>query len=404
VAVDDDTVELDPYAPAFHADPYPVYAHLRDHEPVHHNAALGFYALTRYSDVGPALKDHETWISGKGTVLEMMGFDYQRAMAEQPMILFLDPPYQTRLRRLVSQAFTPKRLRALEPYVERLVERLCDDLAATGGGDLVADFAAPLPMNVIFEMIGVPEPDRAEVRGWIDRMLDRTPEPPHIPQHALEASARNNAYTVDLVERHRREPADDLVGDLLVAQIEDEDGDRRSLTKGEIIGFVGLLAGAGNETITKLLSNTLLLLQRHPDARRRVLADPSVLPNTIEESLRYWAPSQYNGRTAARDVEVHGVTIPAGSKVLLFVGAANRDERRFPDADVFDIDRPDADDHLSFGSGIHFCLGASLARIQARIGLSTFLRRFPDYEIDEDRLERVHSSNVHGLERAPVTV
>ncbi len=398
-------IELDPFAPAFHADPYAVYEHLRFHDPVHHNERLGFWALTRYEDVAPALKDHETYSSGQGTVLELMGMDYATNLTDTPMILFLDPPYQQKLRRLVTAAFTPRRLRRLEQYMQALCDDLCDRLAADGGGDLVADFAAPLPMNVIFEMIGVPEADRPEVRTWIDRMLDRVPEPPHIPPEAMEASARNFAYTVELVDAHERDPRDDLVSDLLSKEIEleGEDGPRR-LTRGEVIGFVGLLAGAGNETITKMLTNTLVLLQRHPEARRRVLADPGLLGNTVEESLRFWAPAQYNGRTTTRDVTVHGTTIPAGSVVLLFMAAANRDERRFDDADAFDIDRPDATDHLSFGTGIHFCLGANLARIQGRIGLSTFLRRFPDHEIDEDRLERVHSSNVHGFERAPVTV
>lgn len=395
---------IDPFDPAFHADPYPVYRWLRDHEPVHRNERLDFWALTRYEDVFAALRDHDTFRSGRGTVLEMMGPDYERWMDRQPMILFLDPPRHTRLRKLVSHVFRPRAIACMEPYIRDLVVRLCDRIAAAGGGDLVADFAAPLPANVIFEMLGVPEEERPAVREWIDRSLDRVPEPPHIPPHAIEAQARNIAYCQRLLERHRKEPRDDLIGELLAAEIDDDEHGPRTLTDGEILGFIGLLGGAGNETTTKLIANTLLLLQRHPDARRIVLEDPARIADAVEESLRYWPPAQYNGRTTARDVTLHGVTIPAGAKVLLFIASANRDERRFVDPDRFDLDRPDRDAHLAFGSGIHFCLGAPLARTEARIAVEVFLERFPDYVIDEQRLVRVQSSNVHGLAAAPFVV
>jgi cytochrome P450 len=252
-------------------------------------------------------------------------------------------------------------------------------------------------------MLGVPEADRSQVREWIDRSLDRIPEPPHIPDHAIEAQFHQGEYLEGLLAAHRAEPKDNLVGALLEAEIDEGEGPRR-LTDGEVLGFAGLLGGAGNETTTKLISNTLLLLQRHPDARRVVTEDPSRIADAVEESLRYWSPAHYNGRTAARDVTMHGVTIPAGAKVLLLLAAANRDERVFSDPDRFDIDRPGKHQHLGFGAGIHFCLGASLARTEARIALEVLLERFPGYQIDESRLERVHSSNVQGFEHVPFRV
>lgn len=404
MATETPAIELNPYSHEFHEDPYAVYATLREHAPLYYNEDLDFYAVTRHEDVAAVLRDNETYLSGYGTVLELMGADYGEVMAGNPMILFMDPPDHTKLRRLVSLAFTPRAIARLEDHIRSHTAELCDRLAAAGGGDFVDSFAAPLPMHVIFEMLGVPSEDRPQVREWIDRMLDRIPEPPYIPDYAMEAALHNSEYNQDLIAEHRKHPQDNLIGDLLAAEITEEDGERRQLSDGEILGFIGLLGGAGNETITKLLTNTLVLLQRHPDARRRAVEDPTALKNAVEESLRFWAPAQYNGRTTSREVTLHGETIPEGSTVVAFMASANRDERRFPDAEVFDIDRSGKESHLSFGVGIHFCLGAALARTQARIGLEMFLERFPDYEIDEAGLERVHSSNVHGFEHAPITV
>ncbi len=395
-------VDLDPFDHQFHEDPYPVYDLLREYQPVYRNERMDFWALTRHADVEAAFRDVDTYISGKGTLLEMMGdTDYGTLLGAEPMILFLDPPYHTQLRKLVAKAFTPRSVTRMEPYVRDLSERLCDQLQERGGGDLVQDFAALVPMHVIFEMIGVPEADRAEVRRWIDASVERTSEPPYLPASAIEAAGHNHAYTRDLIAQAAGCPADDLMGDLLRAEIVDDDGSPRRLDRGELTGFVGLLGGAGNETVTKLLSNTLILLQRHPDARRRASADVDTLAAAIEESLRFWSPAHYNGRTTTREVRLHGTVIPADAKVLLFMAAANRDPRRFAEPDRFDLDRADRDGHLAFGIGMHFCLGASLARMQARVSLEVFLRRFPAFDVDEDRLERVHAANVQGFEHAP---
>jgi cytochrome P450 len=393
-------MELDPYAREFHIDPYPTYRWLRDHAPVYRNDQLDFYALSRHADVHAASRDHGTFSSARGTVLELMGIDYAEALVDRPMILFLDPPRQQQLRRLVSQGFTGRHLAQLSADIRTLTKDLLEPLAERGGGDLVSDFAALLPMNVIFTMLGVPEADRLQLRTWTDQSLERDPDPPYIPSHAIDAQLRAGSYYEELIADRRRHPGDDLISDLIAAEIT-EDGESRRLSDGEILGFVGLLGGAGNETVTKLLANALVLLHRHHDTRSRAVDDATRISDVVEETLRYWAPSQYQGRTLTKDCTLHGVTMPAGARVLLLTGAANRDERVFADPDGFDIDRPNHQQHLGFGTGVHFCLGAALARLETRTGLEEFLARFPTYTVDERGIEHVHSSNVHGFSAVP---
>jgi cytochrome P450 len=393
--------ELDPFSYAFHEDPYPVYHRLRDHHPVYENPRLGFYALSRFADVVAASLDHGTYSSARGTLVHEID---PAMLAAMPMMIFMDPPQQTRLRKLVSRAFTPRAVAALEPAIRALAVRLVEELRARGGGDFVGELAAVLPVEVISTLLGVPAADRAQVREWTDRSLERDPDTPELPPATVAALVKLNAYFGELVAERRRRPGhDDLVSGLLEAEVEREDGERERLSEREIVGFVGLLSGAGNETVTKLLGNAIVLLARHPDAREALVREPDRLPGAIEECLRYWPPSQYQGRSLTRDVTLHGVTMAKGARVLLLTGAACRDEREFPNADRFEIGREIAI-QLALGHGIHKCLGAALARLEARVALEEWLARIPRFEIDEAGLERVHMTSVMGFARVPFRV
>ncbi len=390
-------VELNPFSYEFHDDPYPTYRWLRDHAPLYRNDALGFRALSRYQDVLAASLEWEAYTSAEGTTLERVD---PRLFETRPMIIFLDPPRHDLLRKLVSRAFTPRRVAELEPFVRRTVARLLDAVEREGGGDFVQDISMPLPMEVIFTLLGVPEGDRRQLRQWMDVSLERDRDTPVIPERAMIGMAQMMQYWPDFVESLRRSPDDGLVSALLAAEIEDDDGKPTRLSDGEIVGFCNLIGSAGNETVTKLLANACVLFARHPAEYAKVLADPRVIPDAVEEVLRYTSPSQYQGRVTTRDVEWHGETVPKGSRVLLLTGSANRDEREFPDPDRFDVTRK-PEQHLALGYGVHFCLGASLARLESRVTIEEFARRFPRYTVDESRCVRVHMSNVHGYEHVP---
>ena len=391
------SVDLNPFSYEFHEDPYPTYRWLRDHAPLYRNDELDFWALSRHRDVLAASLDWETYSSAEGTTLERMD---PRLFETRPMMIFLDPPRHDRLRKLVSRVFTPRRVAALEPFVRSAATRLLDRLAADGGGDFVHDFSMPLPMEVTFTLLGVPEADRVWLRERMDLSLERDRDTPVIPQRAMIAMAEMMQYWVDYVDALRRQPNEGLVAALLDAEVEGDDGRTTRLTDGEIIGFCSLLGAAGNETVTKLLANACVLFARHPEQYHAVLADPDLIPDAVTEVLRYWSPSQYQGRTTTRDVACHGTTLPKGVRVLLLTGAANRDEREFPHPDRFDIGRR-PETHIGFGHGVHFCLGASLARLESRVALEEFGRRFPRYSVDASRCVRVHMSNVHGYEHVP---
>ncbi len=390
-------MELNPFSYEFHEDPYPTYRWLRTHAPLYRNDALGFYALSRYRDVLQASYDWETYSSAEGTTVER----WDPALFEQmPMMIFLDPPRHDRLRKLVSRAFTQRRVAELEPLVRAAAIRLLEPLARRGGGDFVKDFSALLPMEVIFTMLGVPAADRRQLRTWMDLALERDPDTPIIPARAVEAMASSLGYWFELLNALRRQPNDGLISALIDAEIESDGGGLTRLTDGEIVGFCSLLGAAGNETVTKLLANACVLFARHPDQYAAILAEPGTIPGAVEEVLRYTSPSQYQGRVTTRVVEWYGVMVPRGERILLLTASANRDEREFPDPDRFDVTRQTAI-ALGFGQGIHFCLGASLARLESRVALEEFSRRFPRYAVDEARTVRVHMSNVHGYESVP---
>ena len=384
------SLELNPFSYAFHDDPYPTYKRLRDEEPCYHNPELGFWALTRYADVLDASRDWETFSSADGPMIEKVDREFFELL---PMMIALDPPRHDQLRSLVSRVFTPRRIAGLEESARAIASGYLDVLVEKGGGDFVSEFSALLPMDVIFTLLGVPEADRRELRRLADVSLERDDNDPGIPARALDANAKSVGYWFERAAMLRKHPGDDFISHLIEAD----------LTDAEVAGFCGLIGAAGTETVTKLLANACVLLEQHPDQRATLIADPSALPGCVEETLRYHPPSQYQGRTATRDVTRHGRTIPAGDRVILVTGAANRDERAYPDPDRYDIARKDGQQPLGFGHGVHFCLGAALARLEGRVGIEEFLRRFPDYQVDTAGLRRVHMSNVHGFEHVPFT-
>jgi len=386
--------EYDPYAYEIHEDPYPVYADLRRHAPVYRNDRLGFWALSRHADVFAAFRDTARFSNRNGVSLDPAAA--KPGASATMSFLAMDPPRHTRMRALVSRAFTPRRVGDLEPRIREIARQHIDEFIDTGRCDFINEFAGKLPMDVISEVLGVPETDRAELREWADMVVHRDEGIEDLPPSAIEAAAKILTYFDAMIRDRRKSPRDDLTGALLAAEI---DGDR--LTDSEVIGFLFLMIIAGNETTTKLLGNALYWLWRNPEQRRRVRDEPTMIPSWVEETLRYDASSQALARTLTTDVELHGTTMREGDRVVLLIGAANRDERVFPDADRYDLGR-DTSASLSFGYGTHFCLGASLARLEGRVALEEIHARLPDYEIDVAGIVRIHSVNVRGFATLPI--
>jgi cytochrome P450 len=394
-----DELVFDPYAYAFHEDPYPTYARLRDEAPVYHNPEMGFWALSRHGDVMEGFRDSERFSSSHGVSLDAAasGPDAHRTMS----FLALDPPRHGRMRGLVSRGFTPRRVVELEPSIRALAVRYLDEAVERGSFDFIGDFAGRLPMDVISELIGVPEADRAEVRRLSDLLVHREEGVTDVPPAGIEAAFSLVAYYADMLAERRRARTDDLTSALLDAEI---DGDR--LSDDEIMGFLFLMVVAGNETTTKLLGNAWYWAWRNPAQAAIPVADPGRITDWVEETLRYDTSSQILARITTRPVELHGTTVPAGERVVLLPGSANRDERVFEQPDVYDLDRNRGDDRqiASFGFGRHFCMGASLARLEARVALEELMARVRAWDIDESGIVRVHSVNVRGFAALPTTV
>jgi cytochrome P450 len=385
-------LEYDPFSYELDQDPYPLYRWMRDAAPAYHNERLDFWALTRFDDNLAAFLDPATYSSMWGTSLEFM----DAPKPDTGLIIYMDPPRHTRYRKLVSKAFTLGSVRALEERIRGIAAGHLDALAGRSSFDAVRDFTARLPMDVISSMLGIPEADRREVQRKSNLVLHREPGNPMPTPEAIAIHVELMGYWSEQIADRRRRPQDDLMTRLTEVEVDDDDGVRQRLSDDDIRAFLTLLATAGNETVTKLLATALYELWRNPDQRRVLLAEPHRIANAVEETLRFDPPSQYQGRVTTRAVRLHGAAIPEGAKVLLINGATGRDERRFPDPDRYDV-RREIELHLGFGYGRHFCLGASLARMESRIGLEELLRRWPDYEIPSGGIERMHSSNVRGL-------
>jgi cytochrome P450 len=392
--------ELDLLDPGFLADPYPVYHRLRAEAPVYRHP-FGFFVLTRYQDVAAFLRDARFGKTGYQALFEArFGGGPDASWLAQSM-LFRDPPDHTRLRALVGQAFTPRVVEALRPRVQAIVDRLLDGVVGAGRMDVIEDLAYPLPVTVISELLGVPVDEADQVKAWsqdVARALDAIALPvgPEVLERGRAATRGMVDYFGGLAAGRRRCPGDDLLSGLVAAE---EAGDR--LTERELLATCVLLYVAGHETTVNLVGNGLLALLRHPAEWRRLQEDPAQLPGAIEELLRYDGPVQRTGRLASEDVEIGGVAIPAGTLVLAMLGAANRDPAQFAEPDRLDV-RRDEPRHLAFGAGIHYCLGAPLARLEARVAIGTVLRRFSGLTLAVERPVWRPSSALRGLEALPV--
>lgn len=394
-------VKVDPYYDPFDFeiddDPYPVWKQLRDVAPLYHNDKYGFYALSRHADVARELVNWNDYRSGKGTTIDII---LNGVEVPPGIILFEDPPIHDVHRRLLSGVFTPRRMAAIEPLAREFCRRALEPLADADTLDFIADLGAWMPMRTIGYLLGIPEDRQVAIRRNTDRLLEL--KDGGLVQVADDMLTRQGSMLEEFIDWRYGHPSDDLMTELVNAEVEEPDGGRRRLTRAEVLTYTGTVVGAGNETTTRLIGFAGQLLSDHPDQRRELAADFSLIPGAVEEVLRYEAPSPVQARHVARDVEHHGQTVPEGSVMLLLNGSANRDERQFADADRFDIHRQAA--HLSFGHGIHFCLGAALARVQARIALEEVLTRWPDWEVDYDNAKRAHTTSVRGWASLPVQV
>ena len=391
-------VYYDPYDFDIDTDPYPVWKRLRDERPLYYNERYDFFALSRFDDVERGLVDWKSYISSKGTVLELI-----KANIDMPSgsIIFEDPPTHDLHRGLLSRVFTPRRVNEIEPKMREFCARSLDPMVKAGGFDFIKDLGAQMPMRTIGMLLGIPEDDQEAIRDRIDECLRLND--PSMPETKYQSFEAVNGEFSDYIEWRAEHPSDDLMTELLQAEFEDETGTSRRLTSAEVMNYVNLIAAAGNETTTRLIGWTGKLLAEHPDQRRQLVEDRGLIPNAIEEILRYEAPSPVQARYVAHDVEHHGQTVREGSIVLLLNSSANRDERKFEEPDRFDIHRK-IGHHLAFGYGIHFCLGASLARLEGRIALDEVLKRFPSWEVDWENAVQARTSTVRGWERLPVTV
>jgi cytochrome P450 len=398
-------VIFNPFEPGFFDDPYRQYAALREHDPVH-RSPLEVWVLFRYDDIVGVLRDSSLSVqidNAAPTARTRMFAEQAPGEVERGShaILNIDPPDHTRLRRLVSKAFTPKMVHELRPRIQELVDDALDAMAARGQADVIADLAFPLPFTVISEMLGMPDGNRDEVRGW-SHTLTKTLDPilsPEEVEASLAAANKMMAHIEDVLAWKREHPADDLLSGLLAAE---DEGDR--LSQVELLDQVILLYIAGHETTVNLIGNATLALLLHPDQLAQLRSDPELDAGAVEELLRYDSPVQFSRRITTADLDVDGTTIPAGTFTLTCLGSANHDDARWgPTADELDITRPDAGQHMSFGNGIHHCLGSSLARTEAQVAIGSLVRRFPDLDLAGEP-ERNGRVVLRGLERLPVSV
>ena len=388
-------VYYDPYDVDINTDPYPVFRRLRDEAPLYYNEPHGFYAVSRADDVERGLVDNETFSNEKSDVLEFI-----KAGVEFPpgIFIFEDPPQHTMHRSLLSRVFTPKKMAAIEPQVRDFCARTLDRLVGGDRFDFVRDLGAQVPMRVIGMLLGIPENDQEMVRDFVDGGIRTEPGQP-----MDSVSNLSGDFYAEYIDWRAEHPSDDLMTDLLNAELEDDTGKTRRLAREEILTYINIISGAGNETTTKLIGWTGKVLADHPEQRRELAADTSLVPNAIEEILRYEPPGPHVARYVVRDTEFQGHTVPAGSALLCLVGSANRDERRFSDPDSFDIHRKPGG-HLTFSYGIHYCLGAALARLEGRVALEEVLKRFPEWIVDESGAKLAPTSTVRGWETLPVLV
>ena len=397
MVMDKTSVYYDPYDVEINADPYPVYARLRDEAPIYHNERYDFWALTRHEDVQKALVNWQVFSSSRGDLLDILraGIDLPKGV-----VMWEDPPLHTTHRGILSRVFTPKRMAQLEDQVRAYCIRCLDPVVGSDRFDIITELASMLPMRVIGMLLGIPEQDQVAVRDKTDRDLRTRPGQ---PMKIVEEEVVTGELFADYIEWRSQHPSDDLMTILLNAQFEDETGETRSLTRQEVLTYTSVLAGAGNETTGRLIGWLAKVLAEHPDQRRLVVEDRSLLQNVIEETLRFEPTGHANARYVTEDTDYYGTTLPAGSSVLLIMASANRDPRRFEDPDTYDILRKDLQ-HLTFGYGLHFCLGTHLARLEGRVALDELLNRWTEWDVDYSGIKLASTSTVRGWERLPIIV
>jgi cytochrome P450 len=393
-------VTTGPYWDPYHADqrkaPYDAWRRLRDEAPVYHNERYGFWALSRFSDVLEASLDTETFSSAKGITLDAIGEE-----APFPIMIMMDPPLHDSFRKVVSRAYTPRRIAALEERIRELCAEYLDPFVGEDGFDFVRDFGMRLPVMVISSLLGFPEEDHDQLREWSDISLHREEGKEGATPEAQEAMGLTINYYISQITQRRAQPQDDMITALVEADLTTPEGEVRRLDDLEVMGMLALISNAGNETVARMLGWAALVLAEYPDARREMAEDPALIPVGVEELLRYEAPSPIQGRYVTRDVELHGTVVPEGSTMALLTGSAGRDERKYPDPDTFDIHRS-IDRHVTFGYGAHYCLGAALARMEGNVALAEVLRRFPSWEVDRSAVTYVATNTVRGPSSAPV--
>lgn len=390
----------DPFDRGLHADPYSAWKRLRDEAPVYYNPEHGFYALSRFDDVMTASLDTDAFSSEHGIILDTITED--PLPPPQPMIM-MDPPDHTALRKMVNRTFFRSRIAQLEDHIRELCNGYLDPYVGTDGFDYVENFSAKLPVMVISSLLGFPEEDHDNLREWSDAQLHRDEGSTELSAAGMEATAKLYGYYQQQIELRRQHDTADIVGDLMNSDLVLPDAQPRRLDDGELLMFIAMINVAGNETVARLLGWAALILARNPEQRKKLVANPALIGGAVEELLRYEAPSPVQGRFALRDTTFHGTVIPAGAKVVLLTGSAGRDERQYELPDDFDVTRTGIR-HVSFGHGSHFCLGAALARLEARVALEETLKRFPQWAVDEANVEYVHTSSVRGPASVPIAL
>jgi cytochrome P450 len=390
-------VYYDPYDVAINADPYPTYERLREEAPIYHNERYDIWALSRHEDVNKALVNWQVFSSSRGDLIDILKSDIE---LPKGVVMWEDPPEHTAHRGLMSRVFTPKRMAQLEDQVREYCIRCLDPLVGSDGFDVITEIASMLPMRVIGMLLGIPEEDQVAVRDKTDRDLRTRPGKPMV---IVQSEVVTGEMFADYIEWRSHHPSDDLMTMLLNAEFEDETGTTRTLTRQEVLTYTSVLAGAGNETTGRLIGWLAKVLADHPDQRRLVAGDRSLIPNVIEETLRFEPTGHASARYVMEDTDYYGTTIPAGSAVLLIMASANRDPRRFDSPDVYDVTRTDFG-HLTFGYGLHFCLGSHLARLEGRVALDEILNRWTDWEVDYSGIKLASTTTVRGWERLPIVV
>jgi cytochrome P450 len=392
-------VYFDPYDVAINADPYPAFRRLREEAPLYYNETHDFYAVSRFADVTKTLVDHETFSSARGAIMELI-----KANIEIPpgTVIFEDPPIHDIHRKLLARMFTPRKVNGLEPKIREFCAQALDPLVGTDRFDFVTDLGAVMPMQVISALLGIPEDDQAMIRDHANAQL-RTEAGKPMKQAEGGAMVLGELFET-YIDWRADHPSDDIMTELLNAEFVDETGTTRNLSRQELLTYLNVVAGAGNETTTRLIGWAAKVLAEHPDQRRELVENPTLIPKAIEELLRFEPPAPHVSRYVTRDVELYGQIVPAGSVMMMLIGAAVRDHRQFPpDGDVFDIHRV-ARQHLAFSVGTHYCLGSALARLEGRVALEEILKRFPEWDVDMASASLSPTSTVRGWDSMPAVL